>query len=281
MTEPLKEISTEFLELLEEIESTYSTTIVRSTNAILLCRKTLHSLKNLVLESDFVSPENEIDFFKNTKQISFMPLIYYSEVRSFELQFPVANSITQKKYINKKLAKLNRFFIYNIDFVQYIQQGHSHFDYQYFTRKFSDSYHIVSSKFYFQDPDFTTARDMLLGKVNAYQKFIEYLKNRLAIISQNSTLSQFSISNPASNLHWTSSKAGLTELIYALHSTSSINNGDADIKEIAIALQNTFQFDLGDFYKTYAEIKTRKISRTKFLDTLSTGLTSFMEESEK
>mgnify|MGYP003641707016 CR=1 FL=1 len=281
MTEPLKEISNEFLELLEEIESIHSTTLVRSNNAILLCRKTLYTLKNLVLESDFDSHEHEIYFFKNTKQISIMPLIYYSEVRSFELQFPVANSTSQKKYIKKKIAKLNRFFIYNIDFVQYIQQGHSHFDHQYFTRKFSDSYHIVSSKFYFQDPDFTTARDMLLGKVKAYQKFIDYLKNRLATISQKITLGQSNKLTPSSNLHWTSSKAGLTELIYALHSTSSINNGDADIKEIAIALQNTFQFDLGDFYKTYAEIKTRKISRTKFLDTLSTGLTSFMEESEK
>ena len=190
MTEPLKEISTEFLELLEEIESTHSTTIVRSNNAILLCRKTLYTLKKLVLEFNFDSHEDEIDFFKNTKQISIIPLIYYSEVRSFELQFPLANSTSQKKYINKKIAKLNRFFIYNIDFVQYIQQGHSHFDYQYFTRKFSDSYHIVSSKFYFQDPDFTTARDMLLGKVKAYQKFIEYLKNRLATISLNITMGQ-------------------------------------------------------------------------------------------
>lgn len=274
----LKDISNDFLSHLNDVEASNPVTLDCANNAIILCRKTLHKLKNLLHQNTFQSIQNEIEFFKNTKQITSTPLIYYSEVRSFELQFPMANTNTQKKYINKKIAKLNRFFNHNIDFIQYIQQGHSHFDLQYFTRKFSDSYHIVSSKFYFQDPDFTTARDMLLGKVKAYQKFIVYLQNRQTSKVQSvSTLAE--ISN--NKLKWTSSKAALTELVYALYASGALNHGNTDIKEIAIALQKVFHFDLGDFYKIYAEIKFRKHSRTKFLDKASTNLISLMNESEK
>jgi hypothetical protein len=273
------EISTKFLTQLNEIEASNSNITDCANKAIKLSRATLYKLKSQLLQSKFESIENEIDFFNNIKQVSATPLIYYSEVRSFELQFPMANASTQKKYINKKIAKLNRFFIHNIDFIQYIELGHSHFDSQYFTRRFSDSYHIVSSKFYFQDPDFTTARDMLLGKVKAYSRFINYLQQRLNATGYKTSNEEISKSIP--KLQWTSSKAALTELVYALYSSRVINNGDVDIKEIALTLQQLFKFDLKDVYKIYAEIKSRKNSRTKFLDTLSTRLISFMDESEK
>ena len=83
------------------------------------------------------------------------------------------------------------------------------------------------------------------------------------------------------SLQWTSSKTALTELIYALHHSRSINNGNADIKEIASVLQKVFHFDLGNFYKIFSEIKSRKTDRTKFLDNLSNGLLVQMENSEE
>ena len=83
------------------------------------------------------------------------------------------------------------------------------------------------------------------------------------------------------NLQWTSSKSALTELIYALHYNQVINNGNADIKEIALAFQQILHFDMGDFYKIFSEIKSRKNSRTKFLDDLSSGLQSHMDTTEE
>lgn len=280
MLAQLQEISNEFLSELDDIETSHPKIMDCANSSIILCRQTLHRLKGLLLQRNFESLANEITFFKNIKQISITPLIYYSEVRSFELQFPLANTNVQKKFIYKKIAKLNRFFSHNIDFIQYIEQGHSHFDHQYFTRKFLDSFHIISSKFYFQDPDFTTARDMLLGKVKAYRKFIKYLQNRLTNQAQYHYINQPRALDCIPNLKWTSSKAALTELVYALYVNGALNNGNAEIKEIAIALQKLFHFDMGDFYKIYAELKFRKNSRTKFMDTLSTGLISFMDESE-
>lgn len=82
-------------------------------------------------------------------------------------------------------------------------------------------------------------------------------------------------------LTWTSSKTALTELIYALHSKSSFNNGNTDIKHIAKIFELVFNVDLGDFYHTFLELKNRKINRTKFLDTLREGLMQKMEEQDE
>ena len=275
MAVDFNEISSDFKKDLWTIEANKSSMLDCASKAIILARNILYNFKKEIQANGFVSTSDEIRFFNTTKQIPLIPLIYYSEVRSFELQFPKANLDSQKRYVKRKLSKLNRFFIQNMDFAQYVHNKHTHFDEQYYTRNFLDCYHIISSKFYFQDPDFTTARDMLLGKVNAYQKLIEYLKNRLDHEKHKSPLNGHS-----KNLQWTASKTALTELIYALYYNRVINNGNTDIKEIAMTLQKALHFELGDFYKTFSEIKSRKISRTKFLDDLSSGLITHMDKSE-
>jgi len=240
----------------------------------------LTSYKKHIIKNGFESIQDEIEFFKNTKQPTLINLIYYSEVRSFEIQFPKVNKDAQKKYVKKKITKLNRFFLYNMDFGQYIKSNNSHFDKQYYTREYFDNFPITSSKFYLQDPEFSTPRCMLLGKFKAYNLFIIYLQNRL--IDKNKSLNfDPNAINSDMSLQWTSSKTALTELIYALHHSRSINNGNADIKEIAIMFQKILHFDIGDFYKTFSEIKSRKISRTKFLDDLASGLLSHMNNSEE
>lgn len=265
------------LDELDAIKYNSKSIIQRSNQTIILCRNLLNTYKKEVIKSGFKSVNEEITFFKTLKQVPLIHLIYFSEVRSFEIQFPKANKHIQRKYIKKKLNKLNRFFLYNMDFGQYIESKQSHLDVQYFTRDYFDNLPITSSKFYFQDPDFSTPRDMLLGKYKAYNLFINYLQNRLnKILNFNSYES-----NDQKGLKWTSTKTALTELIYALHYNRVINNGNTDLKEIATTMQKVLHFDLGDFYKTYSEIKARKISRTKFLDDLSSGLLSHMDKSEE
>lgn len=63
---------------------------------------------------------DEITFFKEIKQIPLKELIYYSEIHSLETQFPKVGKEYQLKFINKKISKLNRFFVYNMDFGRYI-----------------------------------------------------------------------------------------------------------------------------------------------------------------
>jgi len=276
----LKLLSDNLILELEKLEKDSLDILGISNTAIILCRNLLTSYKKHIVKNGFECAQDEIEFFKNTKQPTLTNLIYYSEVRSFEIQFPKVNEDAQKKYIKKKINKLNRFFLYNMDFGQYIKSNNSHFDIQYYTREYFDNFPITSSKFYLQDPEFSTPRCMLLGKFKAYNRFLIYLQNRL--IDKNKSLSfDPNALNNNMSLQWTSSKTALTELIYALHHSRSINNGNADIKEIAIMFQKILHFDIGDYYKTFSEIKSRKISRTKFLDDLASGLLSHMNNSEE
>lgn len=81
-------------------------------------------------------------------------------------------------------------------------------------------------------------------------------------------------------LHWTESKASLTELVYALYSTGAINNGKAEIGEIALAFEAIFNVDLNNYYRSYMEIKIRKSNRTKFLAQLKEKLIKKMNEDD-
>lgn len=279
MATEFEKLSESFLSDLDQIQIRNEKIIDRANKSIILARDILHQFKNKILSKKFKNSDEEIHFFKNIKQIPLVPLIYFTEIRSFEIQFPKACEQVQREYIKRKMAKLDRFYQNNMDFVQYIENKRTHFDIQYFTRSFLDTYHIMSSKFYFQDPDFSTARDMLLGKLKAYNKLLPYLQNRLN--STRRMVDPMLFSGNASSLKWTASKTAMTELIYALHSNQVINNGNIDIKDIALTFQNVFHFNLGDFYKIFSEIKSRKINRTKFLDNLSAGLQSQMEKSEE
>ncbi len=273
-------LTEKLLDELNQIKRGDAKIITQVNSSIILCRKLLVIFRQKVFSNDFNSLEDEIDFFKHTKQVPLTQLIYFSEIRLFEMQFPKANLEAQRKFINKKLNELNNFFLYNIDFGQYIESGYTHFDKQYFTREFLDNFPITSSKFYFQDPEFSTPKDMLLGEFKAYGRFILYLQNRLIDMATSPKEKNLELNNHIS-LQWTSSKVALTELIYALHHNRVINNGNTDIKEIALALQQLFNFDLGEFYKTFAEIKARKLSRTKFLDELAAGLQAQMDSSDE
>ncbi|RUT79057.1 hypothetical protein DLK05_05665 [Ancylomarina longa] len=82
-------------------------------------------------------------------------------------------------------------------------------------------------------------------------------------------------------LNWTESKAALVELIYALHSSHSINEGRVDIKTIAELFESMFSIELGDVYHTFSEVRNRKIEQTKFIDLLKDSLLAKMKESDE
>lgn len=82
-------------------------------------------------------------------------------------------------------------------------------------------------------------------------------------------------------LNWTASKTALIELIYALHAQDVFENGNADIKLIAKSFESFCNIDLVDFYRTYLELKNRKLNRTKFLNTMHESLLKKMDEQDE
>jgi len=233
----------------------------------------LSDLKDFILKKDFKNTEEEIYFFKYQKPLIVSKLIYYNAIYKIETRKPYGVKRT-RKYLNKELKKLKRFFDNNLDFYKYYRSNNSFLDESLFVRG-KHNIGLWLDTFYFEaDHRFSTSHDYKVAKIIANDLIQVYLEDQLSNNKQKNTSESYP-------LNWTANKTALTELIYALHSQGVFDNGNADIKLIARTFELAFNINLGDFYHTYMELKSRKINRTKFLDGLRDALIRKMDEQEE
>ena len=254
----------------DEILETNEPMLNKASKGISLCNQTLTTLKEIVHKRDFNSVAEEIDFFKNKKTIPMSWLIFFTEVRACELRMPKVGTSFKVQFLQKELRKVNKFFCKNADFVHYIEQGYTHLDDRFFTRNHRNNFPYTPMTDYYQFPEFATAQDMLCAKVKAMERFIQYIRTSLKRLKVDE--SDIFEENKNRVIVWTGPKTALTELIYALFSNGTINNGAADINLITESFEDFFNIKLDNIYKTYSEIKARKCSKTKFLEELTLNL---------
>jgi hypothetical protein len=84
-----------------------------------------------------------------------------------------------------------------------------------------------------------------------------------------------------SDVLWTAPKVALIELLYALHSEPTLNYGKAELRQIAVALEKAFNIELGQYHRTFLELRMRKGTRTKFLDSLRDSLLQRMDNADE
>ena len=264
---------------LKEIQRSLESSYIKMGKSVQCCQKTLGHLRSYVSNSRFKKPSEEIYFFKCVKPVPTGDMIYYTMVKEFEYKFPKADRAFQKKCIKRKIKSVHKFYKRNHGFVAYIEENRTHFDSLYFTRNKHLTIASVDIQGYYHVPEFSCPYDWLLAKMRSHKLFLVFLQKRLhAIESKKDFLISPNIEDK--NLSWTASRVAITELIYALYHGGCINHGKADLKDIANKMQSAFNFQVGDIYKIYSEIKMRKKSRTKFLDELSTNLITKTNQSE-
>jgi len=269
-TETLHELETEINDL--EIETDHSIQRIEAVIDIIL--KYLSEVKKYVLNRGFKNIGEEIHFFKYQKPTIVSKLIYYNAIYKIETKKPYGSKPI-KKYLNDELRKLKRYFDNNLEFYKYYRTNNSFIDDKLFVR---GKYDIKLSldTFYFEaDHSFSTSHDYKVAKIIANDLIQVYLEDQL----HNTAYRDKSTDLP--KLNWTGSKTAMIELIYALYSQGVFDNGNADIKVIAKTFERTFNLDLGDFYHTFMELKSRKINSTKFLDSLRDALIRKMDEQDE
>lgn len=247
---------------------------------IKLTKITLKSIRELVVDKEFESKEDEICFFKETKPRVYSKLIYYVKLFNIESKRPKSSNGNQIKYFNEHIDKLQQYLNDNLDFYHYYRRGATIFDEQYFLRGkenirlFPDTFH------FFTDEQFATSHDSTVATILAYDLLIVYLKREIDKLENYSTNLSLQDLQKQSKITWTAHKIDLIELIYALHSTDVINNGTVEIKDIARVVERIFKIDLGDYYRAFLEIRMRKNGRTKFLDALKRKLIERMDQAD-
>lgn len=266
---------------LEFLESETESVIEKAEEGIKIAKRALEQLRNAILKQKFKSNDKEIKFFKQIKPQVYSKLIYYVKLFNIESKRPRGINKSQIKYFNKQIDRLQNYFNDNLEFYHYYRRGATFLDEQYFLRGKADIRLFPDSLAFFADEKFSTSHDTTVATILAYDMLIIYLKTEIDKLDNNGMETNFNAFEKQSKLFWTANKTDLIELIYALHSAGVINSGTADIKEVASVCEHMFNISLGDYYRTFLEIRSRKINQTKFIDKLKDSLTNKMLESDE
>jgi hypothetical protein len=245
-----------------------------------VCLKAVNKLKSIILKLKFRTQAEEIRFFKETKPLFHAHLIYHLKIYKIESRKPNGSNDIRRKYLLQELDKLKHYFDSNLDFYRYYRTQSNYLDHRYFLRGKYDISLTVDSFYFEADERVSTSHDFKVAKILAHDRLQVYLEEELSNLDRKET-NMVTQDVPKVKLYWTESKTALIELIYALHSQGAFDNGRADIKDIAASFEHLFGVELGDYYRTFLELRMRKTGRTKFLHTLIQSLSKKMDEAEE
>jgi hypothetical protein len=249
-----------------------------SEEAIKVLVATLEKLKSFFIKYKFENKIEEIAFFREIKPGFASRLIYYNEVYNITTNKPFGSKKLLRKYYSGELKKLYKYYKENAGFYKYYHSESRYLDNKYFVRGRHDI-KLTLDSFYLQaDHRFSTSHDYKVARILANDLIKQYLENEIAALDKNIRSPR---GIPEKRIKWTGSKVALIELIYALHAESLFNDGNAELKETVSHFETMFNIELGQFNRTFLEIRSRKSDRTKFLTTLTRTLEHRMENADE
>ena len=276
-----QKLLSEFEGQLEALESGNGDILYKAEKGIVLVERCIRKLQKQIVGQDFETQADEIYFFKHVKPQIFSKLIYYIRLFSIESKRPRGKDVAQVKYLQQQIDKLQTFFNDNLEFYNYYRRGAMSMDEQYFVRGNRDLRMPLESFHFLIDDQFSTCQDGTVATIMAYDMLIVYLRKEVDDLNNNMEPTKNTAMEKPSKLFWTGSKTDLIELLYALHTSKSINGGTVDIKEMASHFEYFYNVDLGNYYHTFIDIRSRKSSRTRFLERLIEMLNQRMESLEE
>lgn len=246
--------------------------IARSEEILMETDAAIRQLKSILRQYKFADWSEEIYFFKNTKPQFIAIYIYYSKILSVEASKPFADSKALASYYENERSSLLYFYGEHKDFISYYRRKSTYLDRKYFVRFKFDFKLKLSPELYSYDEGFSTSHDHIVSQIIANDLIDQYLSDRIDSKESKET----SVAH-IKNLQWTASKVALTELLYALYQSNCFNGGHSDLAEIFRWAENAFDISLGNYHKTFAEIRLRKNERSKFLSLLQQNLKQYID----
>ncbi|MES2276021.1 MAG: RteC domain-containing protein [Bacteroidota bacterium] len=236
-----------------------------------LVKRYLGDLKEWVAREGFASEAEEVYCFKVAKPRLHSWLIYYVEVDVIERRVPAGNTEVLNHYYLEELRMVERYLQQVAFFHQYYRSGATELDGLCFMRgKSLDG--LLLPGLPEPDPAFSTYADYTFAKIMAYERLKAFLLEAVCLPDLGQIGDQ-------TKLRWTGDMCSLVELIYGLHDTGQLNNGEAELQDIVAWLENSLKINLSRFYRRFMEIKERKmVSKTKFLDSMRDAINKRIDD---
>ncbi|WP_099463893.1 RteC domain-containing protein [Parabacteroides provencensis] len=250
--------------------------IENSLKMIDLIQAYIDELREKVIAYEFSSQEEEIVFFKELKPQLLSKQLYFNKIYCIESKFPTGSNEAAKRYLNDQLHSMEYYFNRYLDFHQYYRSGSTVYDKYYFVRGNVDPKLCNDSSRFNSDLKFSTVYDFKVAKIIANEMLRIYLNRRLKMIEDPTLF----VETKKSRRTWTGQKNALIELGYSLYASGDIDHGNIDVKEVMDTLGEAFNVDLGEYYRTYIALRSRKKDRTAYLNSLIEKLTKKMDEDD-
>src|SRR5690606_11609847 len=94
---------------LEKINSTQQDALEQASKAIVILQELMDKLQEFIRTYRFMSVEEEIHFFKNTKPTFLSQLLYHEKVFDLKLNQPCADKAQIQSFYNQSLEHLQQF----------------------------------------------------------------------------------------------------------------------------------------------------------------------------
>ena len=271
----------EFLEKSIQLSNLKKDKIKHSKEFILWADTKIEELYDWLKQHNFENENEEIEFFKEIKPRIFSRLIFQKEILRLATNIPSGKKLSLRFY-EDELDKLSKNLNIDPKFYNYFRSDSNECDHLYFTRKTKKSILETENSHIGFDTKISTCYDNKISKILAHDILIIYIENQIKKNKSKIKVKNKMLPNALeakSKLHWTRNKTELIELVYALHYSKVINDGNSDLKEIAKEIGRTFNIDIKEnLYRIFTDIKKRKNSNSKFIQGLADTYQKKLEE---
>ncbi|GAB3910485.1 RteC domain-containing protein [Mucilaginibacter boryungensis] len=266
------------LESLEQIAMTSENVLQRAEQSYKVAEHALSQLKEHIISRIFSDKQEEINFFKRIKPMFLKELLYHMEVFQVEAWKPPVGRDEQIAHYRLGAHRADLYFKRYNELYTYYRMGSSLHDEQYFLRGGRCD---LISPISISDTDsrFSTVYSFQFAKLQAYEQFSDYL-HRCVYNLEHPGAPMSEADKERQTIRWTDSKSALIELGYGIYAKGSINYGKADIKQIMTSLEIAFNTSLGNFYRTFQNLRIRKKNRTPYWDSAREDLIKNMDNAD-
>ncbi len=267
----------EFEREYEVLKNASDDVLTVSLEIIHYIEKKLKELYKWLKNHVFKTLQDEIYFFKELKPRMVSKLLFHKELIKLEASLPPSKKKKRKHY-DGLLSSIHQYVITNKEFYEYYRSRTSFSDEDLFVRHcYKDiiKYDCCLINF---DSKLSTSHDFNVATIIANDMFTSYLENKLDELNGKCKFNSTQINH---KFNWTGTKVDLTEMVYGFQAAGSINNGNFDLKEFAIFLGAMFNVEIdSNLYGNYSDIKSRKIPKTRFINTMSEKLIEKMDDED-
>lgn len=226
-----------------------------------ISRKCLQKLRLLLRNETFRNKEDEINFFKRQKPFVYGRLKFYAKIYKYLIKKPKGTDKSKRIFIDSEIGKLQDYFWQNNNFIKYYRQNIGRLDEFYFLRGNDNLGLIADTSHFYTDIEFSTSHDHSVAKIIAYDFLVIYYTTELNKLKKTSNRNTKEVLLENLNLTWNGNKIDIVELIYSLIALGVVKG---DIKKLATAFEKIFNIDLGNYYRSFLEIRARKENSTRF-----------------